>query len=112
MQSELTKEQEFFENELQDKRKIVVADAVANVVEAKSSFLKSEGDMKQVEKVVKDAHEVAGILSKHQSHVAKQFHAVHHDTCTLITQRKTRCTNDEQLECETRILHHLTSVVT
>ena len=62
MQSELTKEQESVENEFQDVRKIVVTDAVANLVAAMSKFMESEGGTKQVEKVVKDAHEVGGVF--------------------------------------------------
>ena len=91
-QSELTSEQEFVENEVQDARKSVVTDTVANVVEAKSSFLESEGGTKQVEKVVKDALEVGGVLWRHQLvHVAfRQFHAVQHDMRTVTTQRKSR----------------------
>ena len=51
----------FAENSLQDARKIVVTDAVANCFEAKSSFLESEGGTKQVENVLKNAHDVAGV---------------------------------------------------
>ena len=57
--------------------KIVVTDAVAGVVGAKSSIVETEGGTKQVKKVVKDAHEV----------VAMHFHAVHRGMCTMITQR-------------------------
>ena len=88
-----------------------MTDAVANVVEAKSSLSESEGGPKQVDKVVKDAHEMAGVLSRHESHVARQFHAVHHDKCTMITQRKPRFTCDEQLDCETMILHHVSRLL-
>ena len=86
----MTSEQEFVENEVQDARKSVVTDTVANVVEAKSSFLESEGGTNQVEKAVKDALEVGGVLWRHQSHVARQFHAVQHDMRTVTTQRKSR----------------------
>ena len=43
MQSELTGEQEFVENEFQNASEIVVTFAVAIVIRAKSSFFESEG---------------------------------------------------------------------
>ena len=70
--------------------KILTTDAVANLVEAMSRIVESEGGTKQVEEVMKDAHEVAGVLSGHQSHVAWHFpccsprHA-HHDHATPTT---------------------------
>ena len=56
---------------------------------------------------MKDAREVGGVLRWHQSHVASQFHAVQRDMRTLTTQRKPRCTCDEELECEMRILRQV-----
>ena len=53
---------------------------------------------------MKDAHEVGGVLWRHQSQVARQFHAIQHDMRTMITQLKPRCTCYEQPACETRIL--------
>ena len=92
MQSELTKEQESVENEFQDVRKIVVTDAVANLVAAMSKFMESEGGTKQVENVVKDAHEVGGVLWRCQSHVAKatpccstRHEHSYHDYAALVT---------------------------
>ena len=38
---------------------------------------------------------------------AMQFHAVQHDMRTVTTQRKPRCTCDEQFECETKALHYV-----
>ena len=62
MQSELASDQEPSENEFRDASIVVVTDAVASVVKAKSSFLETEGGTKQVDKVVKGAHEVGGFF--------------------------------------------------
>ena len=60
--AEQTSEQELVQNEFRDARKMVVTESVAHFFLAKSSFLESEGGTKQVEKVVKGAYEVGGVL--------------------------------------------------
>ena len=75
-----------------------------HVVEAKSSFLESLMEARnKFEKVVKEAHQVGGVLCRHQSQMCKAIPCCStRGMRTVTTQRKRRCTCDEQLECETK----------